>query len=360
MTELEDVAARFKAWAAAEGILAHDLPDEEMPEEPDSLSDLTDAHEPASATQMLRAKGINFVGINPEKGTVVVCTHRKIGKRDLTILPEETEGGFLIEYVKAGPPQVRLPTSGGNAANAFALHNGRYTCGSSVSIGNFVCAGTLGCLVRDQQGELFGLTNNHVSGGCGYSDPNLPIVAPGLLDVGPGAHDPFTLGHHAKVAQWVSGSPDNVDVSENVDAALFKIKDANLISSMQRGAFDTPAAIADPVVDQTVEKVGRSTGRTTGRVIMKSVGSEPIAMAVPSFQGVIYFSEVYGIQSIGSQPFADRGDSGSLITSIDANGDRVAVGLLFAMSADKTLTLIVPISRVLAKFGVTIVDDHNV
>ena len=360
MPTLEEVAAGFKAWAADQGILSYDLPDEEVPAEGESLTELTDAHDAAAATQILKSKVINFVGINPTNESLVICTHRKLGKKDLDSLPSETEGGFKTQYIKAAAPQVRLPTSGGGVQSAFALAQNRYTCGSSISVGNVVCAGTLGCLVRDAAGELYGLTNNHVSGSCGYSDPNLPIVAPGLLDVRPGSHDPFTLGHHARVAPWVSGSPDNVDVSENVDAAIFKIKDPDLISSMQRGAYDTPATIAEPVVGSTVEKVGRTTGRTTGRIVMKSVGFEPIAMSVPQLQGRIFFAEVYGIQSITGQPFADRGDSGSIITSIDADGDRHAVGLLFACSPDKSLTLMVSLSRVVAKFGVTLVNAHNI
>lgn len=68
-------------------------------------------------------------------------------------------------------------------------------------------------------------------------------------------------------------------------------------------------------------------------------------MSVPQLQGRIYFAEVFGIQSIGSLPFADRGDSGSIITSIDGNGNRVAVGLLFACSPDKSLTLMVSLGN---------------
>lgn len=360
MPTLEEVATKFKAWAAEEGILTYDLPDEETPADTESLADLTDASEPATAQQILRTKMINFVGINPVQNKLIVCTHRKVGKKELEDLPSETEGGYKIEYFKAAPPQVRLPASAGAGSGTFATHNGRYTCGSSISVGNAVSAGTLGALVCDAAGELFGLTNNHVSGSCGYSDPHLPIVAPGLLDVRAGSHDPFTLGHHARVAPWVSGSPDNVDVSENLDAAIFKIRDGDLISSMQRGSWDTPAAVAEPIVGAVVEKIGRTTGRTTGRIKMKSVGFEPIAMSVPQFQGRIFFADVYGVESIGSTPFADRGDSGSLITSIDEDGNRVGVGLLFACSQDKSLTLFVPLSKVLAKFGVTLLNGHNI
>src|SRR5690606_37276102 len=127
--------------------------------------------------------------------------------------------------------------------------------------------GTLGALVKNAAGDLFALTNNHVSGGCCYTDVTFPIVAPGLLDVRPGGHDPFTLGHHAQVAPWTAGIPDNVDVSTNIDAAICRVKDAEAISSMQQGAFDTPTSTVAPVPGLSVRKVGRTTGDTSGTII---------------------------------------------------------------------------------------------
>ena len=130
--------------------------------------------------------------------------------------------------MKAHAPVVRLPAAGPVFHGTFKIHNNRYTCGSSIFTGNRIGAGTLGCLVKDASGVLYGLTNNHVTGGCSYSEPELPVVAPGPADVVAGGFDPFTIGHHHKVLQLSVGSPDNVDVSDNLDAALFKIKDPNL------------------------------------------------------------------------------------------------------------------------------------
>src|SRR5271156_3688862 len=72
----------------------------------------------------------------------------------------------------------------------------RYTCGSSISVGNFRDAGTLGCLVRDGAGVLYGLSNNHVTGSCSFAGVGLPILAPGVYDVAPNSLPPFTLGFH--------------------------------------------------------------------------------------------------------------------------------------------------------------------
>jgi hypothetical protein len=164
---IEDVAAKFKVWAAEKGILTYQPPDDFEEYGGESLSDLTDAAEPAVAMDVLHHKKINLVAVNPEQGKIIVCTRRKLTVKDLEALPKEAEGGFEFEYLKAGPPQIRLPASSGLTAGAFALHNGRYTCGSSIGTGNCLAAGTLGALVKGHGGELYGLTNCHVTGGCG-------------------------------------------------------------------------------------------------------------------------------------------------------------------------------------------------
>jgi hypothetical protein len=279
--------------------------------------------------------------------------------REIDDLPKEADGGFEFEYLKALPPQVRMPAQGANVAGTYGLHGGRYSCGSSISVGNCVAAGTLGALVKDADGHLYGLTNNHVTGGCGYSQTNIPVVAPGLLDVRPAGHDPFTIGHHYKVSPWVSGSPENVSVTDNLDAAVFRIKDSGQVTSMQRSHYDTPAGVKDPVVGIAVEKVGRTTGWTKGVVVAKSVGFEPVNMQVPDFRGMIYFADVYVVKGTMG-PFADAGDSGSLVCFRPANAKPAAFGLVFAVSGDKTLTFVVPIRKVLDVFGVTLVTGHNV
>jgi hypothetical protein len=240
---IDEVATKFKVWAAEKGILTYQPPEDLEEFGGEELSDLTDAAEPAAALNILHHRKINLIAVNPDSGKIIVCTHRKLTAKELEILPKEAEGGFEFEYIKSGPPQVRIPTSSGLTSGAFALHNNRYTCGSSVGTGNSIGAGTLGALVKGQDGALYGLTNCHVTGGCGYSDPNLPVVAPGLIDVRPGGHDPFTLGHHHSVTPWVSGSPDNADVSGNLDAALFKIKDPDLARLIRQRAPERLASV---------------------------------------------------------------------------------------------------------------------
>lgn len=359
MPVLEE-AARFKAWAAEQGILTYQPPEDDVRDGHEDLANLAETNQAAAVESIFQARKINLVLASPEKNEIIVCTHQKLTKKELETLPEKSEEGATFKYAKAHPPQIRIPAFGGTATGTYHLHNGSYTCGSSISVGNVVSAGTLGCLVRNANGDLFGLTNNHVTGGCGYSEINVPIVAPGLIDVRPGGHDPFTLGHHAVVAPWITGIPDNIDATGNIDAAMFRIRDLAAISSMQRGAYDTPIQIAAPATNLAVRKVGRTTGLTNGRIVGRTVGFEPVAMQVQQFNGIVYFHDVLVAQGLGLQPFADRGDSGSLVVTTDADGVDRAVGLVYAVSADKTMTFIIPIERILNAFQVTLVGGHNV
>lgn len=353
-------AARFKAWAAERGILTYQPPDDDLTHNNDSLGDLVATNQAAAVEGILNHRRINLVLVSPEKNEIIVCTHQKLTKKELETLPEKTESGADFRYIKAHPPQIRIPQSAGSASGTYTLHNDIYTCGSSISVGNTVSAGTLGCLVRDSAGVLYGLTNNHVSGGCGYSEVNVPIVAPGLIDVRPGSHDPFTLGHHAVVAPWITGIPDNIDATGNIDAAMFRIRNEDAVSSMQRATYDTPTVVASPTTGMVIRKAGRSTGITTGTILGQSVGFEPVSMEVQQFRGTVYFHEVLVAQGNLGQPFSDRGDSGSLVVTTTAEGETLAVGLVYAGSADRSLSFIIPMQRILDAFGVTLVSGHNV
>lgn len=356
---LRQVAERFKSWAAEEGILTFTPPDDRYEDRHEELGDLAKVNQAATASDILAHRRINLIGINPARDEIVIVTHQKLTKKDLECLPTQADGGHKFRYIKSHPPQVRLPLAASGPAPANAIHKGLYTCGSSISVANCISAGTLGALVTNPAGEMFALTNNHVSGGCSYTDVNFPIIAPGLLDVRPNGHDPFTLGHHATVAPWTSGIPDNVDVSANIDAAIFRLKDFNAVSSMQRGLYDTPITTMPPVPGMAVRKAGRTTGDTSGQIVAQAVGFVPVMMEVPQFRGVIYFDNVFIVQGGGGQPFSDRGDSGSLVVHEDVSGQRHAVGLLFAGTSDQQLTFILPIDKILEHFNVTLVGGHH-
>lgn len=364
-----DTAARiFHDWAATEGLLT--VPSAEDPTSTDEeLGFVTPVTE--KGKQLLRAKQIQAVAFNEPRREIVVFTRRALptSKKTLLLLPAllvdvavvyrqgaQDTVGEEVPQPFGTPPYVVRQVGGGD----------RYTCGSSVSVGNYRDAGTLACLVRNTEGQMFGLSNNHVTGGCNFAGVGLPIVAPGIHDVIPNGLPPFTVGFHQAALGMVSGSPDNVDSKANQDAAIFRIDNPGLVSSFQGTAFDTPSVILPLAPDLLVEKVGRTTGHTRGRVVSQIHGAFGIPYNAPlhGFNGWIYFDPIFVITGSGGDLFADNGDSGALIVTGDGI-ERAAVGIVIAGMADKTapggkVTLALPIKPILEAFGVTLITGHNV
>jgi hypothetical protein len=211
---------------------------------------------------------------------------------------------------------------------------------------------------------MFGLSNNHVTGSCNFAQIGLPILAPGVFDIVPGT-TPFTIGYHHRSLPLVVGNPDNVDWLNNCDAAIFKIKDENLVTSFQGTSYDTPLAASILAGGLDVEKVGRTTGHTKGKVLGQFHGAHLIKYNIPiyEFSGAVAFDSPFAIVG-DTDAFSDGGDSGSLITTVDANGVRTAVGIIVGGRADGAhpggkVTVALPILPILQKFGVTLVGGHN-
>jgi hypothetical protein len=180
----------------------------------------------------------------------------------------------------------------------YYIMDGLYTCGSSIGVGNNRSAGTLGSLVHDESGQLFGLTNNHVTGGCNNTRQGLPILAPGVMDVMENIRSPFTIGLHHSVLTLRQGEPTAIDHKENTDAALLEILNPNAVSSMQGDLYDTPDKHADPEPEMEVEKVGRTTGFQQGIIESEIVGPWPLTYKtvtyhspdeVANFVGTVFF-----------------------------------------------------------------------
>jgi hypothetical protein len=200
----------------------------------------------ASVTKSLQARGVSYVGINEETQTIVIFTERKLTRKDEKLFENLTahlgnKESYHIAVVHSGIAQVGGPPQPPPGIPPYHEHGGRYTCGSSIYMGSEKGAGTLGCLVRDKAGVMYGLSNNHVTGGANYAAPGLPIVAPGSVDVASGGRDPETIGHHHSSYPFVDGFPEIVDADGNLDAAIFKITDEDRVSSKQRQFYDTPA-----------------------------------------------------------------------------------------------------------------------
>ncbi len=361
------VASGLAKWAIAKGLM------ESLPQEVDReyLADTAPIPMSLDSEQILRSKEIQSISFNQTTSTIYIYTRKKVTLKDQQTLPSNIQSNG-IAY-----PQGHIDTIGKNHCAAqgavYAVHtlangNNYYTCGSSISPGNDASAGTLGALVRLPDGQIYGLTNNHVSALCSHVAPNTPILAPGVVDVGPYSLPPFTIGFHTKALEMKVGSLGNVDIVSNLDGAIFLIaNNGGSVSSMQGEAFDTPLQVLDPVEGMRVEKVGRTTRHTKGLIVGKELRPLGVTYQAPSygFNGVIRFANVFTIHGLQSV-FSASGDSGSLVVAVDDQGrPTAAVGLIFAGGPDSLApggmkSSMLPLRPILEALNATLIGGHNV
>lgn len=310
--------------------------------------------------EILRKRLINLVGFNEQERKVVIFTSTKATQSERKILPFSS-GGITIEYIQGGVAQVRGNPPQSQNPSPYYIHKNFYCCGSSVFTGNCIGAGTLGLLAKDSDGKLYGLSNNHVVGACNHAPPGLPIIAPGPLDITEDGINPFTVGRHWRLLPISEGIPENIDISNNWDAACFELADDAKLCSMQGNAYDTPPIVLPPEAGMRVEKVGRTTGHTTGCIIAQIATPLPVEYSVPEYgvRKTVFFEEAFVVMG-DTGPFSRGGDSGSLVIGYDKLGNKVSVGLVFAGNEGKGLSFILPLHIILKKLRLEVVSDYNV
>lgn len=318
----------------------------------------------AGAAEAFVSKPITAVGYAAsERGDprVYLYTRRKLTRAEEAGLADNGLG-IPVTFRVAQPLSVSTPTAASRVPVLY--RDGRLCCGSSISVGNTREAGTLGALLRGNGSTLYGLSCNHVTGGCSNSRVDMPIVAPGILDVGAAAPHPRTIGLHRQALQFIQGDPSSVPAYlDNEDAAVFEITDPGTVSSWQGDAYDTPADVEEPEEGAPVEKVGRTTGHTRGYVESRLVGPQRIdydlvvhhsAEEGITFKGTVYFEPVYIVRGSGGG-FAINGDSGSIVVQREAGAEpKAAVGLVIGGRGHEE-TYMVPLKAVLDKLGLSLV-----
>jgi hypothetical protein len=277
--------------------------------------------------------------------------------------------GFLLEVCVHKPFKIDQNIKG--TFNPIYYQKTLIACGSSVGLGNQRNAGTLTALGRKSSGGLIGISCNHVTGGCNTARPGTPIVVPGIQDVSPEHHEITVIGVHDFTGPMSQGLPQIIEFQKNCDIAFFQINEeqGKLLSSMQGSgddAYDTPIKFAIVKEDTRVKKWGRTTDLTRG--IVKRVVSDPesIEYKVTSyfgpassqvFNGTVYFSNFYEVESRGTEPFSVGGDSGSLVVT-DKKGQEKIVGILIGGNDSKSYVL--PLRSILKLRQVSLVNGHNV
>jgi hypothetical protein len=358
----EDVAKSILAWAKENNLFSKAPTDDGIDLGSADLSALPARMQAVSdISGILRKRAINLVAYSNEQRKVTIFTNGKVSKAEIKLLPFAGADGIQIDYVQGGVAQVRAPDDEADQPRPYVLRSDRVCCGSSVYPVDAMGAGTLGVLVRDHEGTLFGLTNNHVSGGCNSAYPGLPIICPGPLDAKDCEMDPFTIGRHTKLLPVNDGLPENINTAENCDAALIRISNPDRVSSFQRNQYDTPPVAATPVGGMRVEKSGRTTATTRGQVVGFSASPVPVAYSIPEYgiRKTVFFNEVMIIKGDNDAPFSKAGDSGSLVVGYDQQGQRVAVGLVFAGNEERGLSFALPLANILTLLGVSLVSSHN-
>jgi hypothetical protein len=190
--------------------------------------------------------------------------------------------------------------------------------------------GTLATLVKDANKTVYFLTCDHVVGHLAGQPVGAPVYS-GRTQIGT-----FARG---SLVSTMSG------VQNRVDAALIELTNPSAHLAAVRSIGTVRGVNSAWAFGDRLDKFGTATRLTTGDYTYK------VSHLVPYSSGNALFVDQIGIDSIRPSPFAQSGDSGSLV--VDKNGD--AGGLLFAAAVNSNLGFANPIGDVLQVLGVSLV-----
>lgn len=258
------------------------------------------------------------------------------------------ENGSEVERIRKrawGEIEVRYIGKVGKCAIPwYRQHTRPLRIGSSAA--HFrITAGTIGCLVSSSQPDentLMILSNNHVLADENRAQKGDVILQPASTDNGKIPED--TVGRLERFVRLQKTAPNRMDCAV---AALGKdIEYSGNITAVGRVAGVDQSGFYE---GKLVSKIGRTTGVTAGRI----TAFEMDDMVIGFDLGNLQFDNVIEIEGAEDEPFAQGGDSGSLVT----NAAKEAVGLVFATSDlggtnGKGLTYVNPLSPILEKLQV--------
>jgi len=260
-------------------------------------------------------------GVIQEEQAVRVYVRAKLSRSSLSTNEEVplTVNGISTDVIQVGDiVALQRPTECG------------VSCGHSL-----ITAGTLGCLVKQSNGDRFILSNNHVLANSNDAQNGDNILHPGPMDGG---------NPTQPIAQLTDFEPLKLDDSPNfIDAAIAKVINIGDIKPSIVTIDDVQQPVIPAAEFQSVRKQGRTTQHTIGIITDLSADIRVrYGGKVANFENQLAITGING-------PFSSGGDSGSLI--VDAVTRR-PVGLLFAGGGNTTFAN--PIERVLARFNIDI------
>jgi hypothetical protein len=206
-----------------------------------------------------------------------------------------------------------------------------------------ITAGTIGCRVIDEMGNVYALSNNHV-----YANQNDAKIGDNVLQPGPydGGQDPADA-----IGTLDTFAPINFSGGDNtMDAAIALSSTGELDTRTPDDGYGTPSSdTKGAYVGMKVQKYGRTTGWTQGEVAETNVTVD-VCYEVRGLIFCVKQARFVGQIGISDGTFSAGGDSGSLIVTDDANNN--PVGLLFAGGSTRTFAN--PIVAVLEAFDVSV------
>lgn len=365
--EIDALRLAILTWARRNGVLADTVPLE-------NEGDIKLVPFEANMVEYFRTRKV--IRVEADRGCITIFSRQPIAKTKQATLRKS----FAEHY---GQDNIRLvvdsskPFKVDNALQAYGrfepvhLHKEAICCGSSIGLGNQRNAGTLTALARGEDDVLYGLSCNHVVGGCSIAQPGTPVVSPGIQDVSVEHNQLVVIGDYSRPAQMAQGLPSVTGIHRNRDLACFEVrKEAKLTSLQGSGgeAYDTPKVFAAPRVGMAVKKWGRSTGLTHGEIsyIGKSRRPEPIEYNVTCFygpmnsqvfKGTVYYDEVYEVSPFG-KPFSLGGDSGALVVTDQLGRQAKVAGIVIA--GEKNKSVLLPLKAALRELKLQLVTGYNI
>lgn len=357
MGQAFDFANNLYEWAEQNGYLAGiDLAPIAERTSVEAIVPEVQAADRRQVEDLLEKKGITAILYDDQNSRVTVLTAGALGPRNSKALPER-HAEVEIDWIGSAQIQQNpqpLPAQPPHTKRCY-IHNGKVACGSSITAAPVFAAGTMGCLIRDQDGDLCGLTNNHVTGGCNHMQTGMPILAPSPMDATPVGPEPRTLGRHKSLIMLESSNPI-VYATQAHDVATFTMLDESIVTSMQGpGHYDTPQRLGNLEAGKRVKKCGRTTEVTRGTVIGAFIKPVPVPYRSDHFNALVYLGGMFGVQGDNGEAFSLGGDSGSLVVSEDGSE---ALGLIVAGMGEST-SVIMPILPLFTDNNWTLVSGHN-
>jgi len=312
--------------------------DDEQAPDPELVSKVM-AIQDRNTAQLMSQKGVvgTATGLDDD-GNVVIRVYTS--GADEPQIPAMLEG-TPVQTVLTGPIHAWWADP---KAGAQAAQNPKSKFARPVPIGvssmadtSFCAAATLGCRVKDANGNVYALSCNHVyalenQGQIGVT----PASQPSPLDVNCQVISADDFGTLSKFI-----SIDFSGGNNTVDCAIVKTSTGLVGNSTPSDGYGTPrSSTVAASLFQSVQKYGRTSGLTTG-----TVNAVNVTVVVGYDSGNATFVNQIEVAARRRSSLGQPGDSGSLVVDTQ----RRPVGLLFAGGGG--LTFCNPIGPVLQQLG---------